>query len=59
MTCPLCKGERWVCVNHQTQPWDECAYCDADEGAACVCNPDKDMPPGTQIIAAIDGPKQH
>lgn len=54
MICKCCKGERWVCVNHRDQPWDACEFCDADEGIACVCNPDQDMPPGTEVIAKVD-----
>jgi len=57
--CRFCNGSGWVCVNHETQPWDECSFCDATEGTECVCNPEQNMPPGTEIAASVNDPKPH
>lgn len=56
MTCPICRGLRWVCVDHPTTPWgfeDWCCPCNA-EGLQCVCNPDGRMPPDTGVVETID-----
>lgn len=38
--CTVCKGQGWVCENHQTIAWNE-GYppCCGGAGAPCVCNP--------------------
>ncbi|MBE7416708.1 MAG: hypothetical protein HS128_02985 [Ideonella sp.] len=35
--CMLCRGEGWVCEEHNDVPWLEC-YCDAKR-MQCLCNP--------------------
>jgi len=56
MTCTICRGTKWVCVDHPTTPWGFepwCCPCGA-EGAPCVCNPDARMPPGVETVASVE-----
>ena len=49
MTCPVCKGCRWVCENHPDRPWEGEHACGCGgAGAPCPwCNvpPDDGSPP--------------
>jgi hypothetical protein len=47
-----CGASGWVCENHGDVEWGKCTCGGA--GSPCICNPDADMPPGTQIIAQLD-----
>ncbi len=39
MECEICKGEKWVCENHQDKPWNSFG-CTCGAGAPCFgCNP--------------------
>lgn len=53
MTCPVCKGERWVCENHPGQPWSP-EGCRCGAGDPCVCNqgPEVLNPPGFKVLAS-------
>lgn len=37
--CPTCRGERWLCEDHPTEPFehDDCGGA----GIACHCNPER------------------
>lgn len=38
-SCPVCKGEGWVCENHPNEPWNEGdPECCGGAGAPCECN---------------------
>lgn len=51
--CPLCKGSGWVCEDHPHLPFMHDPDCGA-EGRKCRCNPTAAMPPGTEIVAAVE-----
>lgn len=54
--CSNCDGERWVCENHDNEPWDGDPKCCGGAGVPCpVCNdvgPGEvpEFPPGVTII---------
>lgn len=38
--CDVCKGEGWVCENHEDVPWEASGHSDnCGAGAPCICNP--------------------
>lgn len=63
VTCPTCKGERWVCEDHPDVPWNGDQECCRGAGMPCpACNASNDrskppaMPPGfVTIHSASDG----
>jgi len=48
--CTICKGEGWVCENHDGTPWGGGDGCCGGAGMPCACNPDGDPEPGTVLI---------
>lgn len=53
-SCPICKGELWVCEAHELTPWSKCG-CGAP-GVPCRCNPAERMPPDVTEICSTDDP---
>ena len=57
-TCKTCLGYRWVCENHNDQPWNKDG-CECGAGEPCPeCNAaeyggDPDMPPGFTPIGYL------
>lgn len=37
--CPICKGEGWVCEDHQDLPWDSWHQNNCGAGQPCTCHP--------------------
>lgn len=58
ISCPVCRGARWVCEDHPNLPWkhDGCGGA----GIPCVCNPNAEVT-WDRVIATNeepDGPLQ-
>lgn len=51
--CPVCKGEGWVCENHEDTPWGDGEGCCGGAGMPCRCNPKGEFPPGTVLIWSV------
>lgn len=48
--CTICKGEGWVCENHDATPWDGGHGCCGGAGMPCICNPMSDPEPGSVTV---------
>ena len=55
--CHICCGVGWVCESHSHKPWDKSLPngCECGPGIPCKCNRSLKLPPGSEVICAVEG----